>query len=183
MRAEAAVTRTVDEAVADLSSPDAIVRDQTIALLVSYGTRATGALLPLLDGSDSELRARAARALGYIADPSTADRLAALLDDDDPFIRSHAAHGLAQMKDPRALEALIKTIDDLPSKTQMNASQSTAALAAMGEPALARVADLLSAPSEQTRARARLVILQVASRLPPAAAATWRARVLAASAP
>jgi HEAT repeat protein len=174
---EATVTRTVDEAVADLSSSDAIVRDQTIALLVSYGTRATAALLPLLDGTDPELRARAARALAYIADPGTADRLASLLDDDDPFIRSHAAHGLAQMQDPRALEALIKTIDDLPSKTQMNASQSTAALVAMGEPALARVADLLTAPSPETRARARLVILQVANRLPPAEASAWRARV------
>ena len=177
------MTRTVDEAVADLASPDAIVRDQTIALLVSYGTRATAALLPLLDGADAELRARAARALAYIADPSTADRLAELVDDDDRFIRSHAAHGLAQMKDPRALEALIKTIDDLPSKTQMNASQSTAALAAMGEPALSRVADLLTAPSPETRARARLVILQIASRLPSAEAAAWRARVAAAPNP
>ena len=170
------MTRTIDEAITDLSSPNGIVGDQAIAVLVSYGTRATAALLPLLDGTDATLRARAARALGYIADPSTADRLAELLDDGDPFIRSHAAWGLGQMKDPRALEALIKTIDDLPSETMMNASQSTAALAAMGEPALSRVADLLSAPSPETRARARLVILQVASRLPPAQAATWRAR-------
>jgi HEAT repeat protein len=169
------MTRTVDQAVSDLSSSDSIVRDQTIALLVSYGTRATAAVLPLLD--DDALRPRAARVLGYIGDPTTADRLAELLDDPDPFVRSHAAHGLHAMKDPRALEALIATIDDLPTPTMMNASQSTAALVEIGEPALARVADLLTAPSPETRGRARLVILQVANRLPPAKAAAWRARL------
>ena len=101
------MTRTVDEAVADLSSPSGVVRDPALAMLVSYGTRATAALLPLVDGTDPALRALAARALGYIADPSTADRLAALVDDDDPFVRSHAAHGLFSLRDPRALEALI----------------------------------------------------------------------------
>jgi hypothetical protein len=65
----------------------------------------------------------------------------------------------------------------------VNASQSTAALAAMGEPAPSRVADLLTAPSPGTRACAHLVILQIASRLPPAEAADWRARVNAAPNP
>lgn len=173
------MTRSIDELVADLSSPDGVVRDQALGMLVSYGTRATAALLPLLDGNDGPLRARAARALGHIADPSTADRLAALVVDDDPYVRSHAANGLYRLHDPRALEALIKTIDDNPSLTMEHASQSTDALRAMGETALPRVADLLAAPSAETRARARLVILQVASRLPPAEAAKWRARVTA----
>ncbi|HWU89650.1 MAG TPA: HEAT repeat domain-containing protein, partial [Kofleriaceae bacterium] len=62
------MTRSIDELVADLSSPDGVVRDQALGMLVSYGTRATAALLPLLDSDDRELRARAARALGHIAD-------------------------------------------------------------------------------------------------------------------
>jgi hypothetical protein len=177
------VTRTVDEAVADLSSPDGIVRDQAIALLVSYGPRATAALLPLLDGDDDELRARAARALAYIADPTTADRLAQLLGDPHPHTRSHAAYGLFRLHDPRALEALIKTIDDFPVVTMAHASQSTNALRTMGAKALPRVADLLTAPSPETRARARLVIVQIAAGLPPDEAAAWRARVTAAEDP
>ena len=171
------MTRTVNEAIADLSSPDGIVRDQTIALLISYGSRATAALLPLLDTDDVELRARAARTLAYIADPSTADRLAQLLGDPDPLIRSHAAFGLAQLDDPRALDALIATIDDFPDATMYPATQSTAALRAMGAAALPKAADLLTAPSADTRARARLVILQIAGDLPPDEAAAWRARV------
>lgn len=172
--------RTVDEAIADLSTPDGILRDQTIALLVSYGTRATAALVPLLDSDNLELRARAARVLGYVADPTTADRLAALLGDADPFVRSHAAYGLFQMNDPRALDALIATIDDFPSPMAHPATQSTSALRSMGAAVLPRVADLLSAPSAETRARARLVIVQIAAGLPPDEAATWHARVAAA---
>lgn len=172
------MTRTVAEAVSDLSSPDSIVRDQALGLLVSYGTRATAALVPLLD--DDALRPRAARALGYIADPTTADRLAALLADADPFVRSHAAYGLYQMKDPRALEALIRTIDDLPVATMYPATQSTDALRTLGAAVLPRVADLLTAPSADTRARARLVIVQIAGDLPPDEAAAWRARIATA---
>lgn len=169
------MTRTVAEAVSDLSSPDSIVRDQALGLLVSYGTRATAALLPLLD--DDALRPRAARALGYIADPTTADRLAGLLADADPLVRSHAAYGLYQMKDPRAVEALIQTIDDFPVPTMYPATQSTDALRTLGAAVLPRVADLLTAPSADTRARARLVIVQIAGDLPPDEAAAWRARI------
>jgi HEAT repeat protein len=169
------MTRTVAEAVSDLSSPDSVTRNRALGLLVSYGTRATAALLPLLD--DDALRPLAARALGYIADPATADRLAELLDDTDPFVRSHAAHGLCQMKDPRALEALIRTIDDLPNPTMFPATQSTDALGTMGAAVLPRVADLLTAPSPETRSRARLVIVQIAGGLPPDEADAWRARI------
>jgi HEAT repeat protein len=169
------MTRTVAEAVSDLASADPVVRDQALGLLVSYGTRATAALLPLLD--DDALRPYAARALGYIADPTTADRLAALVADADPFVRSHAALGLYTLQDPRALDALIRTIDDFPDETMWPASQSTGALVGMGAAALPRVADLLAAPSEDTRARARLVITRIAGTLPPDEAAAWRARL------
>lgn len=174
------MTRTVDELVADLASSDAVLRDQSLGMLVSYGPRATAALLPLLDSDDAELRARAARGLAYIADPRTADRLAELVDDADPQVRAQAAWGLSLLRDPRALEALIRTIDDLPAETMAHRTLATDGLIALGAPALPRVADLLTAPSPETRARARLVILTVASRLPPAEATAWRDRVAAA---
>ncbi|TMQ08157.1 MAG: hypothetical protein E6J90_41285 [Deltaproteobacteria bacterium] len=174
------MTRTVEEAVADLASPDAIVRDQALGLVVSYGRRATAALLPLVDGQDPALRARAVRGLGEIADSTTADRLFELVDDGDPEVRAHAAAGLARMKDPRALDALIKTFDDRPHLTMVQGTPATDALMVMGEAALPRVAALLAAPSQETRDRARFVILAVASRLPPAEAAAWRAKVAAA---
>lgn len=177
------MTKTVDELVADLSSPDGVLRGQAVGTLVSYGRRATAALVPLLDSEDGELRARASRALGEIADPSTADRLFELVDDPDPQIRAQSAGGLARMKDPRALEALIKTINDFPHVTMVMGTPATDALMVMGEAALPRVADLLTSPSEETRNRARFVILAVATRLPPADAAAWRARVAAAGLP
>lgn len=174
------MTRTVDELVSDLSSGDAIARDQALGMLVSYGTRATAALLPLLDSDDDALRAQASRALSHIADPATADRLFDLLDDPRAQVRAQAAWGLFHMNDPRALEALIATIDDFPHPTMVHSTLATDALLAMGEPVLSRVADLLTAPSADTRARARLVIVTIADRLPPAQAAVWRARVIAA---
>lgn len=170
------MTRTVEEAVAELNTPDGILRDQLVALLVSYGTRATAALVPLLDSDDPELRRRAVRALAYIADPSTADRLFQLLDDPVGETRSNAAYGLFTMKDPRALEALLKTIDDFPNAMMNPATQSTGALRTMGPSILPRVADLLSSPSKDTRARARLVIVQIAQGLPPAEGDVWRTR-------
>lgn len=174
------MTRSVEECVADLSSPDGITRDQALAMLVSYGTRATAALLPLLDGDDPELRARAASGLAYIADPSSADRLFRSLDDRDPRVRSQSAWGLFRMRDPRALDALVKTIDDYPHPTMTACTLSSDALVAMGEPALPRVAELLASPSVETRRRARLVILTVAPKLAPDEAAKWRERVAAA---
>jgi hypothetical protein len=173
------VTRTIDELVADLSSTDGIVRDQALGMLVSYSRRATAALLQLLDSDDRELRARASRGLSYIADPTTADRFFQLLDDPDAQVRAQSAWGLFLMHDPRALDALISTIDDCPHLTMVHSTLATDALIAMGEPALPRVADLLTALSPETRGRARLVILTVTQRLPPAEAAAWRARVIA----
>ncbi len=173
------MTRTIDQLVADLSSPDDIVRNQALGMLVSYGRRSTAALLALLDSDDRDLRARAVRGLAHIADPATADRFAALLGDPDPEVRSQSAWGLFLLRDPRAPEALIKTIDDCPHVTMAHSTPSTDGLIALGEPVLPRVADLLSAPSPETRRHARLVIVTVAQRLPPAEAAAWRARVLA----
>ncbi len=177
------MTRTVDELLADLSSPDGVVRDQALGALVSYGRRSTAALVPLLDSDDAELRAQASRGLSYIADPTTADRLFHLLDDPEAQVRSQSAWGLFLMHDARALDALIKTIDDFPHATMVHRTLATDALVAMGESVLPRVADLLTAPSPVTRGRARLVILSVADRLPPADAAAWRARVIAAEQP
>jgi HEAT repeat protein len=174
------MTRTVEEAVAELSTPDGVLRDQLIALLVSYGTRATAALLPLLDRDDLELRARATRALAYIADPSAADRLAALLDDPVAETRANAAYGLHLLGDPRALEALLATIDDFPNALMYPATQSTGALRTMGAAVLPRVAELLVAPSPETRKRARLVIVQIAQGLPRDEGDVWRARANAA---
>jgi HEAT repeat protein len=174
------MTRTVDELIADLSSPDGILRDQALGMLVSYGRRATAALLALLDSDDRELRARASAGLGEIADPATADRLLQLLEDPDARVRSRSAWGLFRMRDARALDALLKTIDDCPDPTMVSSTLATDALIAIGQPALPRVADLLAAPSSETRGRARLVILSVAQHLPPAEAEAWRARVRAA---
>jgi HEAT repeat protein len=171
---------TVDELVLQLSSPDGMLRTQALGMLASYGQRATGALLQLLDSYDVELRARASQALAYIADPTTADHLARLLDDADARVRSQSAWALFRLHDPRALDALIRTIDDAPHLTGVDRTLATDALIAMGEPALPRVAELLAAHSAETRGRARLVILAIAQRLPPAEAAAWRARVVAA---
>ncbi|MGD8377877.1 MAG: VWA domain-containing protein [Acidobacteriota bacterium] len=61
---------------------------------------------------DPEVRAEAARALGYLEDDQAVKLLRSALKDDDPEVRAHAARGLGLRQDRKAIPALVKVLDD-----------------------------------------------------------------------
>jgi HEAT repeat protein len=153
-----------------LRSDDFNERAKALAALVGQGRAAVPALLQALGDPDAGVRAQAARALAEIADPETADRLAAATEDADAAVRGHAARGLARLGDPRALDALVRTIDDLPDPLHHPFTGSAYALIELGAPALPAVAPLLDSDDPNTRLRAFMVVQSLVS-----AAGNWSA--------
>lgn len=68
------------------------------------------ALLPLLDDSDAEIRAQAARVLGDKAVARATENLIALLNDSAPRPVYFAAIGLGRIGDPRAIDAVAEML-------------------------------------------------------------------------
>lgn len=84
----------IQSLVVDLASRDGGVRVAAREALVDIGRPAVGALVRTLTDSRTQLRWEAAKALGGIADPTTAGALALALDDKVFDVRWLAAEGL-----------------------------------------------------------------------------------------
>jgi HEAT repeat protein len=153
----------MSELIERLRSDDSNERAKALAALVGEGRAAVPALLGALGDPAAGVRAQAARALAEIADPATADELAAATEDPDAAVRGHAARGLAGLGDPRALDALVRTIDDLPDPLHHPFTGSVYALIDVGARALPAVAPLLHSDDPTTRLRAFVVVQSVIS--------------------
>lgn len=151
-------SRGVRELVDGLSASHFNDRALALAELVRRGRDSTSALLEAFATARGELRARVAQGLAEIADPSTADVLAAMLDDPDGEVRARGAQGLVRIGDPRALDALLRTIDDYPDIMREPDTLSTDGLTDLGPAVLPSVVPLLKAPGLMTRARAFLIL-------------------------
>jgi HEAT repeat protein len=158
--------RTAAELVAALAGGHFNERALALAELVARGRESTAALLSAFPTAEPEVRARIAQGLAEIADPASADTLAAMLDDSDERVRARGAQGLARMHDPRAVDALLRTIDDYPDVLREPDTLATDGLVDLGPQVLPRVAPLLKAPDRMTRSRAFLVIRRLVPRLP-----------------
>ena len=164
--------RSVRELVEGLEASHFNERALALAELVARGRASSAALVEALATARGELRARVAQALAEIADPASADVLAALLDEADEQLRARGAQGLVRIGDARALEALLRTIDDYPDILREPDTLSTDGLTDLGPAVLPRVVPLLKAPGLMTRARAFLVVRRLVPRL--AAAYDWQ---------
>jgi HEAT repeat protein len=149
-----------------LRSPEFNTRALALAELVRRGKAATPVLLEALNSPDDVLRVQAARGLGDIADPASAEALAGALDDRNEEVRAHAAQGLALVKDERAIAALVRTINDLPNLEHHPYTLSIYNLIELGSPALPAIAPLLKSSDPTTRERAFLVFRTIISSLP-----------------
>lgn len=152
-----------EEVVQELGADDGEMRALAQGELITRGKPAVPALLDALEGEDEGVRTLAAEALSIIADPSTADRLAALLKSKNGLLRSYAAAGLARMNDPRGIEALVDTINDYSDVLHADLSMSALKLTGLGPEALPAVAPLLKSRNEAKRWKAIWVIQQVVS--------------------
>jgi hypothetical protein len=149
------------ELVAQLGAGEPNARALALAVLVQQGAAATPALLEALPQAPPPVRAQIARALAEIADPGTADTLAALLGDADPLVRGRGAEGLARLNDPRALDALVRTIDDLPDVLHWPHTVAVYLLIERGEAALPAVGAPGGAPAPRARPRCVPVVRSV----------------------
>jgi HEAT repeat protein len=161
--------------IEQLGSDDANERAKALAALVMQGRAATPALIEALRSDDERVRAQAAQGLSEIADPESADALAAAGDDE--AARGYAAVGLARIGDPRALDALVGTIDDLEDPLHFPYTAAVYALEALGQAAVPAVVPLLDAENPNTRQRAQLVLRSAVPGSEDWDAARWAAWV------
>ncbi|MFB6146715.1 MAG: HEAT repeat domain-containing protein [Halobacteriaceae archaeon] len=128
------------------------------------GSAVTNALTDALEDADDRVRARAARALGRLADPAAAGALADALDADSVAVRREAATALGSVGGDRAHGALIGALDD------EAAGVRRAATDAVGEfgrvESVDALADQLADQSEAVRRAATFSIVEVLSNAP-----------------
>ena len=139
------------------------VRWKTAQSLVKIGAPSVEPLISVLQHPDSDVRWKAAIALGEIGDLRATEPLIRQLSDSDRFVKSRIAHALGmigapvvrplirmlregdgnqrwgaaialgRIKDPQAVEPLILALAD---KYENVRAEAAAALVAMGEPAI-----------------------------------------------
>jgi hypothetical protein len=113
MKASAPDQVSVEDLVANLWSPDGVVRQHARRDLVTIGQPAVPALIEALSAGDQYVRWEAAKALGQIADPVAAPALVAALDDRDGAVRWLAAKGLIAIG-CASLEPLMRALEQHP---------------------------------------------------------------------
>ena len=109
-------------------------------------------LVAALKDSETEVRAQAATALGWIADPRTAAPLARCLKDTEARCRLAAVEALGMLRTPAALKPLARALADPSRQVRLGAA---GALGEMGDPiALDLLLAVLSDAEEHLEVRA-----------------------------
>jgi HEAT repeat protein len=105
----------VSPLITELRKPESDVRRTWAAEILGWlaDERAALPLMESLGDLSSEVRARAAGALGKIGDARAVDRLLeVLLGDPIPFVRTRAAQALGAIGEPRVIDHLIHVLKD-----------------------------------------------------------------------
>jgi len=126
--------QALEQAIADLQSPEATTRFHATARLRELGgPQAVSALVPALEDPTAQVRAAAALALGGLAAPEAVPSLVQhLRHDDTEGIRAMCAASLWLIGDRRAVPGLIEALND-PSQQVVGAV--CRALGELGDPA------------------------------------------------
>jgi hypothetical protein len=94
-----------------LEGSDGMARKRARETLVLVGDPAVPSLQALLERPEKQLRWEAAKALGGIIDPKTADLFVTLLDDPSSDVRWLAATGLIELG-PRSARPVLQSLTD-----------------------------------------------------------------------
>jgi HEAT repeat protein len=89
--------KPVKKLIEELGSDDGVIREKAREALVSMGKRAVDFLAELIESPGSTVRWEATKALGQIADKSSAPVLVIALYDDDYEVRWLATEGLIKI--------------------------------------------------------------------------------------
>jgi hypothetical protein len=85
------------EPLAEALRSGLMIRFEAARALIQLGSKASGSLKSLLTSKDSDVRMKAAEALGLIGDEKAAEPLAELLKDPDAGVRDAASKALARI--------------------------------------------------------------------------------------
>lgn len=119
--------------------------------LTSRGKVAVGLLLDVLQSGSPNGRRLAAGALGNIADPSTAKMLSKYLDSKDYSFQEACARALRSIATKDEVVPLARVLN---SGNRKSRDAAAVTLAAVGEPAIPRLAGLLADGSDRERREA-----------------------------
>ncbi|MCP9451417.1 MAG: HEAT repeat domain-containing protein [Nitrospira sp.] len=143
--------RAIEPLVGALRDPDRSVREAAIEALLAIGSPSTTAVCACLADPDLTVQESASRILASIADAEALDSLVAALNSSDWIVRMYIAKALGRLSDPRAVAPLLELLQD-PVKTVRE--EASAALVAIGRPAVPHLIEALTHPDWMVRLRA-----------------------------
>ena len=162
------------ELVAALTQGQDEAREATVQDLADLGAAAVPPLVDLLQDSDQDARWWAARTLaacGPAVDATAREALMVALEDPTPEVRACAALALGELRATAAVDALAQRLGD---EDALVASVAGAALACMGEAAIAVLVEVLLGGGAP---RGRILAVRALERIgaPRSAGALWEA--------
>jgi HEAT repeat protein len=110
-QASSPAVKRMSSFVQQIQSDNGVTRCRARHALVAAGETATDALIQLLEDKRFEVRWEAAKALGEIADPSSAPQLVKALEDDAISVRWLAAEALVSLGSG-GVKPLLKALTD-----------------------------------------------------------------------
>jgi HEAT repeat protein len=143
--------RAVKPLVAALRDPDRSVREAAVEALLAIGPPSTTAICACLADPDLTVQESASKILASIADAEALAPLVSALNSSDWIVRMYAAKALGRLNDPRAVMPLRGLLQD-PVKTVRE--EASAALVAIGRPAVPPLIESLAHPDWMVRLRA-----------------------------
>lgn len=144
------IVQVLGELLGQTSADPSVRQAAAEALGLLKASAAVPALLGALGDPAPEVRAAAAAALGAIGDPSAAPALRERLSDEIEDVRARSAAALGAIRDAEAAPGLLAALHDPDGAVRWWAGE---ALAAIGSPAVAGLAGVLSAAAEPIGAR------------------------------
>ena len=127
--------------------PDSRIQLNALHALINIGEPAVEPLIKALKDANSEIRQRAANALGFLGDIRAVEPLIEVLNDTT-IIQSNAAGALGKIGDARAVEPLIEILTDEDKTVRLDAA---GALGKIGEPAVEPLIEVLRSESSKVR--------------------------------
>lgn len=150
----AGCSRSDDDLIKDLSSPESHVRRAAASKLImrSGDKELAGKLVSLLDSSDEQVIFIATQILGSLADTLAVEPLGKLVEHQNPAIRSRACWSLGSIGHYSALPFLLKALEDKDDNVRYSA------VVALGHlhyvPAVEHIYPMFRDPVDSVRVRA-----------------------------
>ena len=152
------IVPALDDLLADLTSGDEARAEAAVPSLAALGGTIVPSLRGLLDSTDADVRWWATRTLASLPslDPGL---LLPSLNDAAPEVRQCAALGLCAHPSEAAIPRLIRALSDADGLT---AELSARALAAVGEPAVGSLLEVLNGAAQSARIHAMHALSEIA---------------------